>query len=85
MPTHTLSLELYEGESVRAVRFRYGLLLFDLLTIIYLAITLFVGGAPYSNSSTLLLGSAYSRSSLPAYGSAAGLCMTCFTRSASLT
>jgi len=46
MPTHTLLLELYEGESVRAVRFRYGLLLFDLLTIIYLAITSFVGGSP---------------------------------------
>ena len=46
MPTHTLSLELYEGESVRAVRFRYGLLLFDLLTIIYLAITSFVEGSP---------------------------------------
>ena len=46
MPTHTLLLELYEGESVRAVRFRYGLLLFDLLTIIYLAITSFVVGSP---------------------------------------
>jgi len=46
MPTHTLLLELYEGESVRAVRFRYGLLLFDLLTIIYLAITSFVEGSP---------------------------------------
>ena len=46
MATHTLLLELYEGESARAVRFRYGLLLFDLLTIIYLAITSFVVGSP---------------------------------------
>ena len=46
MATHTLLLELYEGESARAVRFRYGLLLFDLLTIIYLAITSFVEGSP---------------------------------------
>jgi len=46
MATHPLLRELYEGESVRAVRFRYGLLLFDLLTIIYLAITSFVVGSP---------------------------------------
>jgi len=46
MATHPLLRELYEGESVRAVRFRYGLLLFDLLTIIYLAITSFVEGSP---------------------------------------
>ena len=46
MASHTLLRELYEGESARAARFRYGLLLFDLLTIIYLAITSFVVGSP---------------------------------------
>jgi len=46
MAPHTLLRELYEGESARAVRFRYGLLLFDLFTIIYLAVTSFFGGSP---------------------------------------
>ena len=46
MATGTVLRELYEGESRRAVRFRYGLLLFDLSTIIYLAATSFVGGSP---------------------------------------
>ena len=46
MATGTVLRELYEGESRRAVRFRYGLLLFDLSTIIYLAVTSFVGGSP---------------------------------------
>jgi voltage-gated potassium channel len=46
MVTRTLLRELYEGESGRAVRFRYGLLLFDLLTIIFLAVTSFVEGSP---------------------------------------
>src|SRR5580704_15740662 len=46
MATGTLR-ELYEGEGRRAVRFRYGLLLFDLLTIIYLVVTSFVGGSPF--------------------------------------
>jgi hypothetical protein len=45
MATGTVLRELYEGESRRAVRFRYGLLLFDLSTIIYLAVTSFVGGS----------------------------------------
>jgi hypothetical protein len=38
MATATLLRELYEGESRRAVRFRYGLLLFDVLTIIFLVV-----------------------------------------------
>jgi voltage-gated potassium channel len=37
---------LYEGESRRAVRFRYGLLLFDVVTIVFLAVTSFVEGSP---------------------------------------
>jgi voltage-gated potassium channel len=50
MATGTLLRELYEGESRRAVRFRYGLLLFDLLTIVFLAITSFVEGSPFLES-----------------------------------
>ena len=38
--------ELYQGDSRRAVRFRYGLVLFDLLTIIFLVVTSFVQGDP---------------------------------------
>jgi voltage-gated potassium channel len=45
MAIGSLLRELYEGESGRAVRFRYGLLLFDLLTIIFLVITSFVKGS----------------------------------------
>jgi voltage-gated potassium channel len=37
--------ELYEGDSRRAVRFRYGLLLFDILTIVFLVATSFVEGS----------------------------------------
>jgi voltage-gated potassium channel len=47
MATGTLLRDLYEGESRRAVWFRYGLLLFDVLTIIYLAVTSFVEGRPF--------------------------------------
>ncbi|MGA7261527.1 MAG: ion channel [Stellaceae bacterium] len=46
MATGTLLRELYDGESRRAVRFRYGLLLFDGLTIIFLVVTSFVDGGP---------------------------------------
>jgi voltage-gated potassium channel len=46
MVTRTLLRELYEGETGRSVWFRYGLLLFDLLTIIFLAVTSFVEGSP---------------------------------------
>ena len=34
--------DLYEGESLRAHRFRYGLLLFDLVTIIFLILSSFL-------------------------------------------
>jgi voltage-gated potassium channel len=47
MVTRTVLRELYEGGSRRAVRFRYWLLLFDLLTIIFLAVTSFVEGSPF--------------------------------------
>jgi voltage-gated potassium channel len=38
--------ELYEGESRRASRFRYGLLAFDLVTIAYVVATSFVESGP---------------------------------------
>jgi voltage-gated potassium channel len=38
--------ELYEGESVRAIRFRYALLLFDVTTLAFLVLTSFVEGNP---------------------------------------
>jgi voltage-gated potassium channel len=38
--------ELYEGESRRSVRFRYGLLLFDVATIVFLVLTSFIDGSP---------------------------------------
>jgi voltage-gated potassium channel len=38
--------ELYESENRRATRFRYGLLLFDVVTICYLVLTSFVHGGP---------------------------------------
>ena len=46
MATGVLLRDLYEGESDRAVRFRYGLLVFDLLTILFLIITSFAQGNP---------------------------------------
>jgi voltage-gated potassium channel len=45
MATGALLRELYEGETRRAVGFRYGLVLFDLLTISFLAVTSFVKGS----------------------------------------
>jgi len=38
--------ELYEGESNRSVWFRYGLLLFDVATIVFLVLTSFIDGSP---------------------------------------
>ena len=47
-PTRSITLlqELYESESRRAIRFRYGLLLFDAGTIFFLVMTSFVHGSP---------------------------------------
>ena len=42
----SLVRELYEGHSPRAVRFRYALLLFDLVTLVYVVATSFVHGSP---------------------------------------
>ena len=42
----TLLRELYEGESRRSVWFRYGLLLFDVATIVFLVLTSFIDGSP---------------------------------------
>jgi voltage-gated potassium channel len=46
MTIGTLLQELYEGESRGAVRSRYGLLMFDVLTIDFLVATSFVEGGP---------------------------------------
>jgi voltage-gated potassium channel len=56
MATGTLLRELYEGESRRAVRFRYGLLLFDLLTIIFLVLTSFAAASPFLESVDAAIG-----------------------------
>lgn len=37
--------DLYEGKSKRAIRFRYALLLFDVVTLVYLVATSFVKGS----------------------------------------
>ena len=42
----TLLRELYEGENRRSVWFRYGLLLFDVATIVFLVLTSFIDGTP---------------------------------------
>ena len=46
MTTVTLLRELYEGERRGAVRFRYGLLLFDVLTFVFMVATSLVDGGP---------------------------------------
>src|SRR3954467_9263513 len=43
--SHTLLREFYEGESRRSTRFRYGLLLFDAATIVFLVLTSFIEGS----------------------------------------
>ena len=42
----TLLHDLYEGESRRATRFRYALLLFDVATLVFLITTSFIPGNP---------------------------------------
>jgi voltage-gated potassium channel len=42
----TLLHDLYEGESRRATRFRYALLIFDVATLVFLVLTSFVRGNP---------------------------------------
>ena len=46
MTTGTLLRELYEGERRGAVRFRYGLPLFDVLTFVFMVATSLVDGGP---------------------------------------
>jgi voltage-gated potassium channel len=43
--SHTLLRAFYEGESRRSTRFRYGLLLFDAATIVFLVLTSFIEGS----------------------------------------
>jgi voltage-gated potassium channel len=56
MAIGTVLRELYEGESRRAVWFRYGLLLFDLLTIIFLVLTSFAAASPFLESIDAAIG-----------------------------
>jgi voltage-gated potassium channel len=67
MATGTLLWELYEGESRRAVGFRYGLVLFDFITIIFLAVTSFLEGSQFVELVDGPLGSSYLENFLPAY------------------
>jgi len=46
MRFNTLLADLYEGNSLRASRFRYALLLFDVTTLVFLVLTSFVQGNP---------------------------------------
>ena len=48
--------ELYEGESIRAYRFRYGLLYFDLATILYIVATSFTESGKLVPAIDLLVG-----------------------------
>jgi voltage-gated potassium channel len=52
----TLLQELYEGGSRRSVRFRYGLLLFDVATIVFLVLTSFIDGSPVLELVDLAIG-----------------------------
>ena len=47
---------LYEGESVRAHRFRYGLLVFDLVTILFIVVTSFLPRGPVIETLDVLFG-----------------------------
>jgi voltage-gated potassium channel len=48
--------QLYEGTNKRAVRFRYALLLFDVVTLVYLVATSFVEGSPALEMVDALIG-----------------------------
>jgi voltage-gated potassium channel len=48
--------ELYESGSARAHRFRYGLLLFDIATVIFVVVTSFVPRAPWIAAVDIALG-----------------------------
>jgi voltage-gated potassium channel len=48
--------ELYTGKSARATRFRYALLVFDVLTIVYLVVSSFYRGTPALESVDHVIG-----------------------------
>ena len=54
--SYTLLQELYEGGSRRSVRFRYGLLLFDVATIVFLVLTSFIDRSPVLELVDLAIG-----------------------------
>jgi voltage-gated potassium channel len=45
--TRAVLRELYEGDTIRAQRFRYGLLVFDVLTVLFVIVTSFMSRAPW--------------------------------------
>jgi voltage-gated potassium channel len=50
------ALELYEGETREAVRFRYGLMAFDMAAIVFIVVTSFVPRAPWIKAVDIVLG-----------------------------
>jgi len=48
--------EMYEGDTVRAHRFRYGLLVFDLTTILFIIVTSFLPRSPVVEGIDVLIG-----------------------------
>lgn len=48
--------DLYEGESDRAHRFRYGLLVFDVATILFIVVSSFMPRAPLVEGFDVLIG-----------------------------
>src|SRR3954468_6434477 len=58
--------DLYEGQSIRAHRFRYGLLAFDLVTVAFIVVTSSCRVAPSSKRSMSDSGSSFWPISSPA-------------------
>lgn len=50
--------ELYEGDSDRAHRFRYGLLAFDLTTLLFIVVSSFMPRPPWVEVVDILIGAA---------------------------
>jgi voltage-gated potassium channel len=85
MAADTFLRELYDGESRRAVQFRYGLLLFDLLTIVFMVVTSFVEGGPVLEVVDAAIGLVILTEFLARLSVSATACTTCCTRWGLLT
>jgi voltage-gated potassium channel len=48
--------ELYEGDTVEAHNFRYGLLVFDVVTILFIVVTSFLPRSPYMEWADVIIG-----------------------------